>query len=89
MIREELKEVFKVLKNVYPQFEVNSEKLDIWHKFLKEDNPAVVMRNAEIFILESKFPPTVADLREVRHPSYNNNVLDEIKEWQKNASRKQ
>lgn len=65
MTREELKEIFKILANVYPQFDVTSEKLDIWHRFLKNQNPAKVMQKAERFVLESKFPPTISDLIEV------------------------
>lgn len=88
MNRDQVKEIFKILKNVYPQFEVTSEKLDIWHKFLEEHNPAVVMKNTERFVLESKFPPTIADLKETYIPSYNSKILDQIKEWEKNAARK-
>jgi hypothetical protein len=86
--REEVKEVFKILKNVYPQFEVTSEKLDVWSSFLKDQNPAVIMRNTERHVLESKFAPTIADLREVYHPSYNNNVLEQMKQWEMEASEK-
>jgi hypothetical protein len=74
---------------VYPNFEVTSEKLDVWHRFLKNDNPAVVMRNAERFVLESKFPPSISDLREKRIEAYRSDILEQIKEWEKNATRKQ
>jgi hypothetical protein len=85
--RDEVKEVFRILKNVYPKFEVTTEKLDIWAKFLKDQNPAVVMRNTERFILESKFPPSIADLRERSLEAYGTNILDKIKEWEENATR--
>ncbi|WNS74263.1 replicative helicase loader/inhibitor [Bacillus sp. DTU_2020_1000418_1_SI_GHA_SEK_038] len=89
MNREHVKEIFKLLVNVYPQFEATTEKIDTWARLLKDQNPAVVMRNAEKFVLESKFPPTLADLRERNHEAYKTNVLDQIKEWEKNAARKQ
>lgn len=89
MTRDQVKEVFKILKYAYPLFEVTSEKVDAWTRLLKDQNPAVIMRNAERFILESKFPPSIADLRERNHAAYQSNILDQIKEWEKNAYRKQ
>lgn len=86
MDRKQVKEIFKILKNVYPQFEVTSEKVDVWASFLKDQNPAIIMRNTERFVLESKFPPTIADIRERRIEAYSSNVLDQIKEWERNAA---
>jgi hypothetical protein len=45
------------------------------------------MKNVERFVLESKFPPTISDLRERRVEAYSSTVLDQIKEWEKNAAR--
>lgn len=87
MNREELKEVFKIISNVYPNFEVTSEKLDVWHRFLKNDNPAVVMKNTKRFVLGSKFAPTISDLKEEYHPSYNTNITEQIKQWEREASK--
>jgi hypothetical protein len=64
MTRDEVKKVFMVLRNVYPQFEVTSEKLDIWHKLFQDQNSAIVMKNLEQYVTVNKFPPTIADLRE-------------------------
>lgn len=89
MTREEVKEIFKIIKNIYPQFEVTSEKLDVWSRFLKDQNPAIIMRNTERFVLDNKFPPTIADLRERKLEAYNSNILDKIKEWEKHATRQQ
>jgi hypothetical protein len=87
--RGEVKEVFKILLNVYPQFEVTKEKLDIWSNFLKDQNPAIIMRNTERFILENKFPPTIADLRERQTAANSLSHIEKIKEWERNAARKQ
>lgn len=87
MNREQVKEVFKLLKNVYPQFEVTTEKLDTWTSLLKDQNPAVIMRNAERHVMDNKFPPTIADLREKNHAAYQSNILAKIKEWEENAAR--
>lgn len=89
MTRDEMKAVFRLLVNTYPQFEVTKEKIDIWFKLLKDHNPAIVMRNAERHVLESKFPPTIAELKEQRHESYKSNVLNQIEEWERCAARKQ
>jgi hypothetical protein len=86
--RDEVKEVFKVISSVYSQFEVTKEKVDVWYRLLKEQNPAVVMRNTERYVLENKFPPTIADLREKVHESYQSTILDQIKEWEANATGK-
>lgn len=86
MNRDQVKEVFKLIVNVYPQFEVTGEKLDIWTKMMKGQNPAVVMRNAERYVLENKFPPTIADLREKKRASQSTSHLEKVKEWERNAS---
>jgi hypothetical protein len=88
LTRDEVKEVFKVLTNVYPQFEVTKEKLDVWSSFLRDQNPAIIMRNTERFVLENKFPPTIADLRERMTEANSSNIIDKMKEWERNAARK-
>lgn len=66
MNREQVKEVFKILAFAYPKFDVTSEKIDFWHKFLIDQDPAVVMKNAERHVMNNQFPPTIAELREVK-----------------------
>lgn len=85
MNREQVKEVFKLIVNVYPKFEVTSEKVDTWARLLKDQNPAVVMRNAEKYILDQKFPPTIADLRERRLAAHSNAHLEKVKQWEEKA----
>ena len=88
MDRKHVIEVFKVIKGVYPSFEVSTEKVDLWTRLLKDQNPAIIMRNAERYVLNQKFPPTIADLREVRLEAHSNDFLQKVKEWEKNASGK-
>jgi hypothetical protein len=88
MNRNQVKEVFKLIKNTYSQFEVTSERVDVWTRMLKDQNPAVIMRNTERYILENKFPPTIADLRQRKQEADESNILDQIKGWEKNAARK-
>jgi hypothetical protein len=87
MNREQVKEVFKVIANVYPQFEVTTEKVDIWARILKNENPAIIMRNAERHALESVYPPAISDLREVYHPAYNSNIIQQIEQWEKEVQK--
>ena len=86
MDRKQVIEVFKLLKSVYPNFDVSTEKVDIWTRLLKDQNPAIVMKNAERYVLTQKYPPTIADLRENTSEARNNDILDQIKQWEREAS---
>lgn len=85
MNREQVFEVLSLLKAAYPSFQVDQGKIDNYSKLLKDQNPAVVMRNAERYALENKFPPSIYDLRETRLESYTNNFLDKRKNWESEA----
>lgn len=63
MNRDEVKSLFRLIKDVYPQFEVSSEKLDTWTFLLKEFDAKTVIDNTRRYVLESKFPPTIADIK--------------------------
>jgi hypothetical protein len=86
--KEQVFEVLQLIGHSYYNFEVTQEKIDTWHKLLKDQNAAVIMRNAERYVLENKFPPTVADIRERLHEAYSSKILEQIREWECNASRK-
>lgn len=88
LTKKDIVELFKFLKSVYPSFEVDQYKINTWAKLLHDQNPAVIMRNAERHALESKFAPSLADLREKQIEAYSTSVLDQIREWEKNATRK-
>ncbi|MBP1950045.1 replicative helicase loader/inhibitor [Virgibacillus litoralis] len=85
MKREEVKEVFKQLNFAYSQFSVTPEKVDAWHKLLQDQNPARVMVNAERYILDNKFPPALADIRERRTEAQEDDFLDKLKKWEEEA----
>ena len=85
MDREQVKEIFKLLKYSYPNFEVNSDKIDTWTRLLKDQNPAVVMRNTERYVLEQKFPPTISELRERRTESRKRDFLQKVEQWKGEA----
>ncbi|WP_407270009.1 replicative helicase loader/inhibitor [Radiobacillus sp. PE A8.2] len=85
MKRGEVKDVFKLISYAYPRFEVTSEKLDTWFMLLKDQNPAVVMRNAERYVMNQQFPPAIADLRETKSEANNNDFLKRLDEWERDA----
>lgn len=62
MTKRQVGELLKFLNDIYPNVEVTQSRLDTWHKFMKDQNPATVMQKAENYVINNKFPPTVADL---------------------------
>lgn len=85
MNREQVKELFKFLTYVYPNFEVSSEKLDVWTRLLRNQNPAKVMQKAEQHSLDNKFPPTIADLSERITEAHSNDFLKKVEQWKRDA----
>jgi hypothetical protein len=85
--KEQVFELMRFIRNVFPSFDFDQEKLNTWHRLLKDQDPAKVMIAAERFALEQKFPPVIADLRE-RRMNYQSNILLEMEEWERNATRK-
>lgn len=85
MNKEQIFEVLKLLRESYPNFEVTQSKIDVWYKLLKDQNPAAIMRNAERYALTQKFPPTIADLREVKNEARGNDFLKKLDEWERDA----
>ena len=64
MNRDNIKELFKLIVHIYPTFEVSTEKINTWTRLMKHQNYKRVMQRAERYVLENKFPPTIADLSE-------------------------
>lgn len=84
MNRDQVIELFKLLKSVYPNFEVSSEKVDAWTRLMKTMDFERVMIKAEKFVLENKFPPTVAEI--AAYPPEKNKHLEKMRKWKKEAS---
>jgi hypothetical protein len=93
MKRDQVKELFKQIREFYGNFDVTSQKLDAWHKFLRNSNPAVVMKNLENHIFNEKFPPTIADLIDrtsrtnVLSEDETQELLKEMRQWERKAGR--
>lgn len=89
MNKEEVYELFQLLTDNYPTFKYDQRKLDTWQRLLNNDKHEIVMRNAENYILSKTFIPTIADIREAKHPSYEaDDILEKIKKWESEASGK-
>jgi hypothetical protein len=87
--KEQIFDLLSFLKEVYPGFDFEQSKIDTWHRLLKDQNPAEVMKNAERHSLESKFVPTISDLRTRKHPAYEaEDLIQKIKKWEGEASGK-
>ena len=85
MNREQVYCVLKLLNDAYPNFQVNQSKIDNWTRLLKGQNPAIIMRNAERYVIENKFPPSLADLREAKWPFMSTAFIKLRKDWERDA----
>lgn len=64
MSREETKELFKKIMVVYPSFNPVdlSEAVNMWAKALEKCPYKDVLKKLDKYIVENKYPPTIADL---------------------------
>lgn len=63
MTKRQVAELLKFINDIYPNMDVTQSRIDTWSKMLKDQNPAIVMKNAEKYAVSNKFPPSIADLR--------------------------
>lgn len=85
MNKEQVFEVLKLLNSAYPNFSIDQNKIDTWFMLLQDQNSDVIMRNARSYALENKFPPAIADLREIKRESYTSDFLEKVKGWERDA----
>jgi len=81
--REQVIELFKFLKSVYPTFEVSSKKVDVWTKVMSNMDYDRVIKKAEGYVVENKYPPTIADLAAYAPPK--NETLKKMERWEHEA----
>ena len=67
MTRDEFKTLVKGMKAVYtqPTFIPDSDAFNVWYSLLKDLDYMVAQVSIQKFMLTSKFPPTIADIREL------------------------
>lgn len=83
MTREEVVQLFKFLKNIYPTFEVSTDKVDTWTRIMQKMDYQRVMVKAEKHASENKFPPTIAEISAFAPEK--NETLEKMKQWKKEA----
>lgn len=85
MNRSEVIELFKMLKDVYPNFEVSTQKVNTWSRLTKDMDYKRVVRKTEEHISSNKFPPTIAEI--AAYAPEENKVLKQMEEWKREADK--
>ena len=67
MTKEEFAVIAKAIKTLFPKESVfpNNESLTIWYSLLKDIDYQTATASVQKYALTNKFPPTVADIREL------------------------
>lgn len=84
MTRDEVVNVFKLIKSFYPNFEVTTEKVNNWFWAMKKMDFDRVMARAKEHVQENKFPPTIAEI--AAYAPEKNEHLEKIKQWEREAA---
>lgn len=58
--REQLSSLMRMVKRAYQRFDGETE---LWHQMLGDFSPAEIKASIEDHIRESRFPPTIADVK--------------------------
>ncbi|WP_261134781.1 replicative helicase loader/inhibitor [Bacillus sp. Marseille-Q3570] len=86
MNKKQTIEVFKTIRDVFPSFEVTQRKIDLWTSLLKNDNPALVMRNTENHLKNEKFPPAIAHISAPKSYEMEKKAYQlKVKKWEEEA----
>ncbi|WP_223593608.1 replicative helicase loader/inhibitor [Neobacillus bataviensis] len=81
MIKRETFELLKQIAVFYDQFVVNQEKVNLWHEALKGYSFDEVHQNLLSFVVESTFPPKLADLVKKSPPMNMTPSQEETMKW--------
>lgn len=89
MNRSEVKELFQIIGNVYPNFipsdqEQLTRKVNTWTELMKDMDYKRVMAKAKDHVQSNKFPPTVAEI--AAYAPERNEHLDKMRQWEKEAA---
>jgi len=85
MTKKQVFDLLNFLKDAYPNLEVTQSRLDTWSRLLRKQNPEKVMQRAEKYVLDNKFPPSIADLAEKNIEARNNDFLEKARQWESEA----
>lgn len=83
MTREEVVQLFKLLKSFYPNFDVSSEKINHWTWAMKKMDFNRVMAKAQEHVQSNKFPPTIAEI--AAYAPKKNEALEKMQQWKREA----
>lgn len=83
MEREEFKVLVKGMKAVYAdaKFITDKDAFDVWYGLLKDLDYSKVSAAIQKHMMTSKFPPTIADIREQCVSLSQERPLDELEAW--------
>lgn len=90
MVRDEVKQIFKMVASVYPNFipadkESAAEKLNTWTDLLADQSFVKVQTRVKNHLKTEKFPPTISEI--IDHtPKEEENFLTKLDEWRRNAA---
>lgn len=81
---DEFKQLAKGLKSVYTsdRFLPDADSLKIWYQMLRDLNYDVCSAAIQSYILTNKFPPTIADIRNLAVDVQNGHALDWGEGWE-------
>ncbi|CEI81266.1 Loader and inhibitor of phage G40P [Oceanobacillus oncorhynchi] len=84
MTKAEVLELFKLIKSIYPNFEVTQEKIDMWADVMKGMDFDRVMARAKEHVTTNKFPPTIAEIS--AYAPEKNEHLEKFERWKREAA---
>lgn len=83
MTKDEVKQLFMAISMNYPSFDIFGKKLEFWHELLEDISFSRAMRNLKLHMKESKFIPTIADIRRERKMADEYNIYVTREEQEK------
>ena len=94
MNKKEMSQILMQIYALYPNsFPIDPETLpmmvEAWHRVLGKQDYEATLKQLDRYAAENKFPPAPADLYIKRHAAYESNILEQIKQWEREAVGKQ
>lgn len=83
MTREEFGIIVKALKSVYtsPSFIPDADAFNVWFEMFKDVEYKILNYSARQYMLTGKYPPTIADLREIATNFLKKSDMPELEAW--------
>jgi NDP-sugar pyrophosphorylase family protein len=65
MTLDELTQLLKLIRGLWPNFVYNVEVVEAWYEMLQKEDYAQIRENVVSFAKKSEFPPKICDVLEV------------------------